>query len=96
MIAAVVLIPGAIQMTIGNVIEPKLMGGGMKLHPVTILLSLAVWGLLWGPMGMLLAVPMTAAIRIVLDHFEITQPASRLLAGTLPGTSQITDVSRLT
>ena len=83
--AAVVLIPGAIQITIGNVIEPKLMGDGMKLHPVTVLLSLAVWGLLWGPIGMLLAVPMMAALRIVFDQFEITQPASRVLTGQLPG-----------
>lgn len=84
-IAAIVGVPGAIQLTIGNVIEPKLMGDGLKLHPVTILLSLAIWGLLWGPVGMLLAVPMTAVLRIVLDQFEITKPTSRLLAGTLPG-----------
>ena len=89
MISGVLLIPGAIQMTIGNVIEPKLMGEGLQLHPVTILLSLAVWGLLWGPVGMLLAVPITAIIRIVLDQFAITKPASRLLAGTLPGTADM-------
>jgi AI-2 transport protein TqsA len=85
-IIGVLAVPGVIQLTIGNVIEPKLMGEGLKLHPVTILMSLAVWGLLWGPIGMLLAVPMTATIRIVLDQFQITTPVSRLLAGTLPGT----------
>ncbi len=84
LLLAVVLIPGAIQLTIGNVIEPKLMGEGLKLHPVTILLSLAIWGLLWGPVGMLLAVPITATIRIVLEQFAITQTASVLLAGQLP------------
>ena len=51
MLLAAIAIPGAIQMTIGNVIEPKLMGEGLKLHPVTILMSLAIWGLLWGPIG---------------------------------------------
>ncbi len=95
MIVAVVAVPGVIQMTIGNVIEPKLMGEGLKLHPVTILLALTFWGMLWGPLGMLLAVPMTATIRIVLDQFEITRPASRLLAGTLPGTNQAADGTRL-
>ena len=83
-VIAVVLLPGAVQMTIGNILEPKVMGEGLKLHPITILLALAVWGLLWGPIGMLLATPMTAIIRIVLMRFEITQPAGRVLAGELP------------
>ena len=60
MILGVVALPGAVQMIIGNVIEPKLMGQELQLHPVTILLSLAFWGLLWGPIGMLLAVPIMA------------------------------------
>ncbi len=82
----VVAVPGMVQMLIGNVIEPKVMGDGLRLHPVTILLALAIWGLLWGPAGMLLAVPIMGTIRIVLDQFEITQPAGHLLAGFLPGT----------
>ena len=61
------------------------LGEGLKLHPVTILLSLAVWGLLWGPMGMLMAVPIMATLRIVLEQFVITHTASRVLAGKLPG-----------
>ena len=71
-------------MLIGNVLEPKLMGNDLQLHPITILLALAIWGLLWGPIGMLLAVPMTAIIRIVLMKFEITQIAGKALAGELP------------
>ena len=80
----VILLPGAVQMIIGNVIEPKWMGDDLQLHPITILLALAVWGLLWGPIGMLLAVPMTAIIRIVLMKFEITRIAGNALAGKLP------------
>ena len=83
-ILAVVTVPGAVQMSIGNVIEPKLMGDGLKLHPVTILLSLAFWGLLWGPVGMILAVPITATIRIVIVRFQTTKPIGDLLAGHLP------------
>ncbi len=86
-IAAVILIPGAIQMTIGNGIEPKLMGEGLELHPVTVLLALSFWTLLWGPIGAILAVPITAAIRIVLMRFESGQTAGNLLAGILPGES---------
>jgi AI-2 transport protein TqsA len=81
---AVVCLPGCVQMLIGNVLEPKLMGNDLQLHPITILLALAIWGLLWGPIGMLLAVPMTAIIRIVLMKFEITQIAGKALAGELP------------
>jgi AI-2 transport protein TqsA len=83
-ILAVVALPGAVQMSIGNVIEPKLMGDGVKLHPVAILLSLTFWGLLWGPVGMILAVPITATIRIVMLRFQTTKPVAELLAGRLP------------
>jgi len=79
-----VAIPGAIQMTIGNGIEPKLMGKGLHLHPVTILLALAFWGLLWGIPGMFLSVPITAVIRIVLMQFDTFKPIGNLLAGELP------------
>jgi AI-2 transport protein TqsA len=83
---AVVAYPGAVHMTVGNVIEPKLMGHGMKLHPVTVLFSLAFWGLLWGPLGMVLAVPITAVVRIILMRFATTRPIGELLGGQLPGT----------
>jgi AI-2 transport protein TqsA len=84
-IISTVAIPGTLQMVIGNVIEPKLMGRGLELHPVSILLSLAFWGLLWGYMGMVLAVPITAIIRIILIRYETTRPIGELLGGKLPG-----------
>ena len=83
-IALVVLLPGAVQFTIGTIVEPLVMGEGLDLHPVTILLALVVWGLLWGPVGMLLAAPITAVLRIVLGRMEITRPVAELLAGRLP------------
>jgi AI-2 transport protein TqsA len=83
-IGAVILIPGAIQMTIGNIIEPKLMGQSLHLHPVIILLALSFWGLLWGIPGMFLAVPITAVIRIVLMQFDTLRPIGELMAGQLP------------
>ncbi|QDT94928.1 AI-2E family transporter [Gimesia aquarii] len=86
-IAGVILIPGAIQMIIGNGIEPKIMGEGLELHPVTVLLALSFWTLLWGPIGAILAVPITAAIRIVLMRFESGRSAGNLMAGILPGES---------
>lgn len=83
LVLLVVLIPGIIQMVMGNVIEPKLMGEGLNLHPVTILLALSFWGLLWGVVGMFLAAPMTAMIRIVLMQFDTLKPVGRLLAGDI-------------
>ncbi len=86
MVLAVVAIPGAIHLTIGNLIAPRLMGRGVELHPVTVLLALAFWGLLWGIVGMVLAVPIVAIMRIVLGRYATTRPLAELLAGRLPGT----------
>jgi AI-2 transport protein TqsA len=84
LITFVILIPGAIQITIGNIIEPKLMGKELSLHPAAILLALSFWGLFWGIIGMFLAVPITAIIRIILMQFESLKPIGNLLAGKLP------------
>jgi AI-2 transport protein TqsA len=83
-VVLVVGIPGVIQTVIGNIIEPKLMGEGLNLHPVTILLTLSFWGLLWGIAGMFLAAPMTAVLRIILMQFDTLRPIGKLLAGELP------------
>lgn len=81
---AVVIFPGIIQILIGNVLEPKLLGKGLDLHPITILLSLMFWGLIWGIAGMFLAVPITAVLKIVLDRHPLTRQFSEVLAGRSP------------
>lgn len=83
-IAGVIALPGAVQFVIGNVIEPKVMGEGLDLHPITVLLGLIFWGLVWGIVGMLLATPITAVLRIVLARIDATRPVAELLAGRLP------------
>jgi len=85
LIVLVIVIPGTIQNLLGNILEPKLLGGGLDLHPVTILLALSFWGLVWGIVGMFLAAPITAALRIVLMQFDVLKPIGNLLAGQLPG-----------
>lgn len=77
------LLPGAVQLTIGNFIEPKVMGDELDLHPVTILLALMVWGALWGVVGMLLATPITAVMKIIFERSELTRPIADLFAGRL-------------
>ena len=84
-IGLIAALPGSVQLIVGNVVEPKLMGEGLSLHPVSILLALVFWGLIWGPVGMLLAAPITAVMAIVLGRFETTRPISNLMAGRLPG-----------
>jgi AI-2 transport protein TqsA len=83
-IGLIILIPGMIQFMIGNVIEPKVMGKGLDLHPVTVLLNLMLWGLIWGVPGMFLATPIIAVMKIMLARFEKTRPVAEILAGRLP------------
>lgn len=64
----------AIQFTIGSVIEPKFQGERLNLSPLMILLSLAVWGAIWGIVGMFLAVPIMVTINAALSQFETTKP----------------------
>jgi AI-2 transport protein TqsA len=75
---------GMVQFVIGNVLEPKMMGESLGLHPVTVLLFLMFWGLVWGIPGMFLAVPITAILKIVLCRIPTTVPVANLLAGKLP------------
>ncbi|MCB9062078.1 MAG: AI-2E family transporter [Halobacteriovoraceae bacterium] len=69
------------QIIIGNIIEPKLMGVTLDLHPISLLISLIFWGLVWGLPGMFLAVPITASVKLVFDRIEATRPLAELLAG---------------
>jgi AI-2 transport protein TqsA len=78
-----IVLPGGLQFLIGNVIEPKVMGQSLGLHPVVVLMALMFWGMLWGIVGMFLAVPITAIMKILFERTEFTQPLARLLAGRL-------------
>lgn len=77
-------LPGIIQIVIGNVVEPKMMGKSLDLHPITVLLALIFWGMIWGFEGMILGVPITAIVRIILEQLEMTAPVAQLMAGRLP------------
>ena len=70
-------------MIIGNVVEPKMFGQAFDLHPVTIIVALISWGMLWGITGMLLAAPLTAIMRVSFNHFDTTRPFALLLSGKL-------------
>jgi AI-2 transport protein TqsA len=71
---------GAVQFTLGNAVEPRIMGSSLNLSPLVIIVSLAVWGSLWGFAGMFLAVPMMVMIMIVCAQFVPTRPVAILLS----------------
>jgi len=80
-IMLVLMLPGAVQVSIGNVIEPRAMGESLDIHPVTVLLSLMFWYLIWGVAGAFLAVPITAVIKIVLTKIEGGLYVAKLMSG---------------
>ncbi|MCP4003127.1 MAG: AI-2E family transporter [bacterium] len=82
---AAILIPGGIQFAMGNVLEPRIMGNSLDLHPIAILMALIFWGMLWGIVGMLLATPITAVLKILFERMEPTRPLAEVLAGRLGG-----------
>jgi len=88
---SVIVATCSIQLISGNVVEPKLMGNSSDLHPVTILLALMFWGMMWGIIGMFLATPITAAIKIVMERFEPTRQVAELMAGRWQEPSSVGD-----
>jgi predicted PurR-regulated permease PerM len=68
-----------VQMTMGNIIEPKIMGDNLNLSPVVILLALIFFGWMWGIVGALLSVPIAAAIKIVCENIDALKPISILM-----------------
>lgn len=72
---------GAVQVVVGNVLEPKLMGNTLNVSPFVVMMSLTLWGSVWGIAGMFLSVPITVMLLIVFAHFEKTRYLAILLSG---------------
>ena len=68
-----------IQMVLGNGVAPKVLGDRLNLSPVVILVSLLFWGWLWGPIGALLSVLITSAIKIICENIEELRPISVMM-----------------
>ena len=68
-----------VNVIFGNVVEPKLMGRKLGLSTLVVFLSLVFWGWVWGPVGMLLSVPMTMIVKIALESHPSTRGLSILL-----------------
>lgn len=73
-IVAIVLTVLALHLFSINVLYPKLIGRRLQLNPLVVTMSLLIWGWIWGAMGLILAVPITAAMKIIFDHVENMRP----------------------
>lgn len=76
----ITIVLGLIQFSIGNLLEPRLMGTSLNISPLIIMLSLAFWGAIWGVTGMVLCVPLTVIIMIVCAQFPGTRAIAVLLS----------------
>jgi AI-2 transport protein TqsA len=77
-LAAALVLP-AVHVTSAYIVEPALTGKAVDLSPLVVLVALAFWGLCWGLTGMILAVPLTAMLKIVLDAMPGTRPIAGLM-----------------
>lgn len=62
-----------VQLLVGNVLEPKIMGRSLNLSPLGVLIALTFWGVIWGVLGMILSVPITSLMVITLSRFQSTK-----------------------
>ncbi len=85
----VLIIYSILQFLEGNVLTPFIVGGRVRLFPLTVMVAFISWGLLWGVPGAVLAVPLTSAIKVVCGHIKGWEGFARLLGDPdpPPGTS---------
>ncbi len=86
LVVGMMLALSATQFVAGEVVVPRLMGDSLNLSSFVILLALVVWGAIWGPAGMFLAIPLTVILMLIFARFEATRPLAVMLSrdGGLP------------
>jgi len=83
----VLVLVGLVQIIVGNILEPKIMGKALNISSLVAILSLSFWGWLWGITGMIISIPITVMIVIVFAQFPGTRPIAILLSGKGMGDS---------
>lgn len=69
-----------VQVVTNNIVEPRLTAQAVDLSPLVVLIALAFWGLCWGVVGMVLAVPLTVMLKVVWENIALTRPLARLIS----------------
>jgi predicted PurR-regulated permease PerM len=77
--ALIAFVLTAIHVIAQNLIAPQLVGRQVRLNAVAITIALLFWGWVWGGMGLILGIPITAALRVICDHTESGKPVARWL-----------------
>ena len=70
---------GVLHVLALNLFYPKFVGARVHLNPIVATIALMFWGMLWGAIGLLLAIPITAGIKAIFDHVDPLKPYGRLL-----------------
>ena len=76
----ILVVVGIIQVVIGNILEPKIMGNSLNISSLVVILSLTIWGAIWGIMGMILSVPITVMMIIVFEEIPSLRPIAIMLS----------------
>lgn len=74
------IIMGVIAYSVGNIVEPKVLGDKLNLSPLLLIFSLVFWDYMWGVVGMLLSIPIMSMIKIILSKFEGTKHLAILMS----------------
>jgi predicted PurR-regulated permease PerM len=80
----VLIIYVVLQFLEGNVLTPFIVGGRVRLFPLTVVVAFIFWGILWGLPGAILAVPLTSTIKVVCENVQGLEGFARLLGDPDP------------
>jgi predicted PurR-regulated permease PerM len=75
----VFLVYSLLQFLEGNVLTPYIVGGKVRLFPLTVMIAFVFWSTIWGISGAVLAVPLTSALKVVCEHVRGWEGLARLL-----------------
>jgi predicted PurR-regulated permease PerM len=78
-VLVIVAVVAVLHLTALNVFYPKVVGARVHLNPLVVTFSLMFWGFIWDAAGLLLAIPLTAAIKAVCDNVASLRPYGRFL-----------------
>ncbi len=74
---AIILI--IIKLIMGNIIEPIIMGGKLKINTLTVIFGLVFWGFMWGIAGLILSIPLMVLVKLIFEQIPSLQSVARLM-----------------